>query len=83
MGLMRPVANCDVNHNAEHGSATTANVYLPCSKTGIITSDDFCRCGREGEGDGRGTDSQSDRQRGRQRDRETESQRDRETERQT
>ena len=44
MGLMRPVANCDCNHNAEHGSATTANVYLPCSKTGIITSDDFCRC---------------------------------------
>ena len=44
MGLMRPVANCDFNHNAEHGSGTTANVYLPCSKTGIITSDDFCRC---------------------------------------
>ena len=44
MGLMRPLANCDFNHNAEHGSATTANVYLPCSKTGIITSDDFFRC---------------------------------------
>ena len=36
MGLMRPVANCNFNHNAEHGSATTANVYLPCSNTGTF-----------------------------------------------
>ena len=33
MALMRPVANCDFNHNFEHGNATTAKAtgrpYVP------------------------------------------------------
>ena len=52
MALMRPVANCDFNHNSEHGKATTANVCLPCSKTGIITSDDFSWCISKADGIG-------------------------------
>ena len=44
MALMSPVANCDFNHHSEHGKVTAANVCLPCSKTDIITSDDFSWC---------------------------------------
>ena len=50
MALMRPVANCDFNHNSEQGKATTANVCSPCSKTGIITSDDFSWCISKADG---------------------------------
>ena len=41
MALMSPVANCDFNHNFEHGARALPKCRLPCYKTVINTSDDF------------------------------------------